>query len=120
MSDQKMEIKINDCDWLLKLIDTIKDDKIVTVTTKAICLKNIPTIPVTNITGANITTVVKDEDVIADLTSIVAKTAASAGFSPLSICFIIFSRTTIALSTTIPILIAKAINVIIFRVIFLK
>ena len=83
---------------------------------KPSCLKTTPAIPLTNIRGINTTIVVKAEAVMAGATSFVAKTAASSGFSPESIWRVIFSKTTMALSTTMPMAIAKLIKDIMFIV----
>ncbi|MCY1456608.1 hypothetical protein D9M71_738390 [compost metagenome] len=68
-----------------------------------------------NITGMNTAIVVKVEAVMARATSFVPSFAAVIGSFSSSRCLSIFSITTMALSTSIPIPSARAPNVIILR-----
>ena len=72
------------------------------ITVKASCLKSWPATPTTNIMGKNTTTVVRVDAVMALETSVAPATAASFSLVPSSLCREIFSRTTMALSTSIP------------------
>ena len=76
----------------------------------ASCLNITPTIPPIKIIGIKTMSVVSVDAVIACPISLVPTTAASIGFNPFSICCVIFSRTTIALSTTIPMAIISDIR----------
>ncbi len=82
----------------------IKVEVVVTIVTIQPNSRNmIPAIPVSVVKGTN--TAIKTRVVaITDIhTSLVAYMAASRGFSPRSTCLVIFSNTTMASSTTIPI-----------------
>ncbi|MPM73650.1 hypothetical protein SDC9_120632 [bioreactor metagenome] len=74
------------------------------------CLNMIPTIPPMKSIGRKTTSVVAVEAAIAIPISEAPKIAACLSFDPFSICWVMFSNTTMALSTTIPIAITKAIN----------
>ena len=74
----------------------------VATSTKPSCLKMIPASPVRNIRGRKITTVVMVEAVMAMPISLVPKTAAVVTRPPCSTCRVMFSSTTIPLSTTMP------------------
>ena len=80
-------------------IETVK----VIVTIQPIGLNNTPAIPSIIVRGRNTAKVVKVEAIIDTPTSFVAKIAACFTRAPLSMWVVIFSNTTIALSTTIPI-----------------
>ena len=75
-----------------------------------------PAIPETIVSGRNTQSIVRVEAMTEIPTSDVACTAASLGFSPLSKCVDIFSKTTMASSTTIPIAIDNADIEMIFNV----
>ena len=79
--------------------DTIR----VTAVSAASCLKKIPTRPPTKIRGINTTSTVVVEAITARPISLVAKIAASRGLAPLAMCWVMFSITTMASSTTRPI-----------------
>ena len=66
-------------------------------------LNIMPAIPFSIVKGTNTATRTKVVAMTDVHTSLVAQMAASRGFSPRSICFVMFSRTTMASSTTIPI-----------------
>ena len=59
------------------------------------------------VSGRNTATMVRVEAITDSCTSWVACTAASLGFEPHSICVVMFSNTTMASSTTIPIAMVK-------------
>ena len=96
-------------------MDVNRDVASISGTVTASCLNNTPTSPLTRKRGRNITMVVIVEAVIAWITSCVPKIAASRLDSPLSLWWNIFSSTTMALSTTIPIVIAMAEREIMFK-----
>ena len=79
-------------------------------------LNMIPAIPLTRVRGRNTQSIVSVEAITEMPTSPVPCTAASLAFSPLSMCEVTFSRTTMASSTTIPIAIARADIEMIFKV----
>ena len=66
-------------------------------------MKRTPAIPVRKVSGKNTATITKVEATIERETSLVANIAAAFGLEPRSICVVIFSKTTIESSTTIPI-----------------
>ena len=79
----------------------------VTVRT-ANCLNITPTIPPINTKGRNTTMVVRVDAAIANPISDAPNIAACLGIAPRSMCCVMFSSTTMALSTTIPIAITNA------------
>ncbi|MPN23422.1 hypothetical protein SDC9_170810 [bioreactor metagenome] len=76
----------------------------------------IPAKPVTMVNGKNTAMMVRVDAMIATATSFVAYMAASLGLLPLSMCVVIFSSTTMASSTTIPMAIESELREIIFNV----
>ena len=80
------------------------------------CEKTMPTMPPINNKGKKTQIVVSVEAEIALAISPLAKTAACFGREPSSICRLIFSKTTVALSTTIPEATTNAIKEKIFMV----
>jgi len=66
------------------------------------CLNKIPVIPVTNVKGKNTATVTSVVTITEVHTSLVPYFAASRGRLHRSTCFVMFSSTTMASSTTIP------------------
>ena len=76
----------------------------------------IPASPLTKVIGRNTARVVSEEATTAIATSLVAYTAACLGLLPLSIWVVMFSSTTIAASTTIPIAMERELIEIIFKV----
>ena len=94
------------------MVDTVS----VIVTIQPIELNNTPAIPCTIVNGRNTAMVVKVPPITEIPTSLVAKIAACFGIAPRSICEVIFSNTTIALSTTIPMAIESDDIVMIFKV----
>ena len=80
------------------------------------CLNRIPAMPVTIVNGRNTANMVRVEAITEIATSFVACTAACFGALPLSIWVVMFSSTTIASSTTMPIAIDSELNEIIFKV----
>ena len=91
---------------MIMMIDTIQPS----------CLNMIPAIPETMVRGRKTQSIVRVEAMTEIPTSEVAWTAASLGFSPLSKWVEIFSNTTIASSTTIPMAIDRADIEMIFNV----
>src|SRR5574344_2372012 len=79
-------------------------------------LKNAPTAPLTMVRGRNTANIVRVEAITDIDTSCVACTAASLGFTFLSICEVMFSNTTIASSTTIPMAMVNALIEMMLRV----
>ena len=79
------------------------------------CLNKIPVIPVTRVSGKNTATVTSVVTITDNHTSFVPYLAASRGRLPRSICFVMFSNTTMASSTTIPIAIEREDSEITFR-----
>ena len=72
------------------------------------CLNMIPAIPLMIVRGMNTASIVNVDAITEIPTSWVACTAASLGFAPFSRCVEIFSNTTMASSTTIPIAMDRA------------
>ena len=77
----------------------------------AVCVNNIPVIPLIKISGTNTATRTTVVAIIANETCLAPLYAATKGVSPSSILLTIFSNITIASSTTIPIARTKAIKV---------
>ena len=75
----------------------------VIVTIHPSCLNSTPVNPGTKVNGKNTATITRVVTITASHTSFVAYMAASLGLLPRSICLDMFSNTTIASSTTIPI-----------------
>ena len=75
-----------------------------------------PVTPLIMVNGRNTANMVKVEAITESCTSWVACTAASLGFSPLSIWVVMFSKTTMASSTTIPMAMESADMEMIFKV----
>ena len=71
------------------------------------CLNKIPVIPLTKVNGKNTATVTNVVTITDSQTSFVPYLAASRGRLPRSMCFVMFSNTTMASSTTIPIAIER-------------
>ena len=67
-----------------------------------ISFMNMPIMPGNMVSGTKTATRTRVVAMTEVQTSLVAQMAASRGFSPRSICLVIFSRTTMASSTTIP------------------
>ena len=88
----------------------------VMTTTKPSCLNMIPARPVRNIRGTKTTTVVMVEAVMASPISLAPKMAAAVTFSPFSTWRMMFSNTTMPLSTTMPAAMARAMRDTRFRV----
>ena len=86
------------------------------VTMNPSCLNMIPAIPDTMVRGRNTQSIVRVEAITDMATSDVPWTAASFGFSPLSRWVDMFSSTTIASSTTMPIAMESADMDMMFRV----
>ena len=82
----------------------------VMTTTKPSCLKRMPAKPVRNISGTKTTTVVMVEAVMARAISLAPNMAAAPTRLPFSTCRMMFSSTTMALSTTIPEAMARAMR----------
>ncbi len=76
----------------------------------ASCPKMIPAIPLTKSSGAKTATVVKVDAVTALATSDAPATEAFLESAPSSTCLTTFSRTTMALSTTIPAAMTRLIS----------
>ena len=76
----------------------------------------IPDIPVTRVRGRNTQSIVNVDAIMEIPTSSVPWTAASFGFSPLSIWVVIFSSATMESSTTIPMAMDNADIEMIFNV----
>ena len=94
MSEQRTGVKVN-----AAAIETTR----VIVTIQPIVPNNTPAIPSIIVKGKNTARVVSVEAIIDTPTSLVAKIAACLTREPRSTWLVIFSNTTIALSTTIPI-----------------
>ena len=87
-----------------------------TVMTKASCLKKMPVSPPTNISGMNTATMVRVDAATASPTSEEPNTAAGTGLAPRSRWRVMFSRITMASSTTIPDAMAREESVMVFIV----
>ena len=85
------------------------------VTSHPSSLNIMPAIPVSIVRGTNTTTITRVVAMTDTQTSLVAYIAASLGLEPLSICFVMFSSTTIASSTTIPMATVKELSEMMFR-----
>ena len=94
------------------VVDTI----IMMLTIHPSWLNIIPAIPGTMVRGRNTQSIVNVDAMMEIPTSLVPCTAASFGFSPLSIWVVMFSSATIASSTTIPIAMERADMEMMFRV----
>ena len=79
------------------------DRIIMMLTIQPNCLNSTPAIPVTMVRGRNTARIVSVEAITERPTSFVPCIAACLGELPLSMCVVMFSSTTIASSTTIPI-----------------
>ncbi len=79
------------------------------------CLNRIPVIPDTKVSGKNTATVTSVVTITESHTSLVPYLAASLGRLPRSTCFVMFSSTTMASSTTIPMAIEREDKDIMFN-----
>ena len=86
------------------------DTRITMVTLHPSCLNMIPEMPVVMVSGRNTATTVRVAAITARPTSLVPYIAASRGPLPRSRCDVMFSSTTIASSTTIPMAIDSELN----------
>ena len=111
--------------WALSILEHIIGTRVSAAVVDTIIMKLtmnpswrniIPAIPETRVKGRNTQSIVNVDAMMEIPTSLVPCTAASFGFSPLSIWVVIFSSATIASSTTIPIAMESADIEIIFRV----
>ena len=100
----------------VKVIAAMVETVSVMVTIQPIELNKIPAIPCTIVKGRNTAIVVSVPPITEIPTSLVAKIAACLGFAPRSICEVMFSSTTMALSTTIPMAIESDDIVMMFKV----
>ena len=80
------------------------------------CLNITPAVPLIMVSGRNTANIVKVDAMTDSCTSWVACTAASLGFEPRSMCVVMFSNTTMASSTTIPMAMDSADMEMIFSV----
>ena len=71
------------------------------------CLNNTPAIPLIIVNGKNTASIVRVEATTEIATSFVPCTAALFGLEPRSMCVVMFSSTTMASSTTLPMAILK-------------
>ena len=80
----------------------VVDTTIMIETIQPNCLNITPVVPLIIVKGRNTANMVSVEAITDSCTSWVACTAASFGLEPRSICVVMFSNTTMASSTTIP------------------